>query len=104
MTIMVTEIIRKQIRIRHYTLQDVCDKINALDLGGGKVSPQNISNMLNSDDTISPILVKKIEVALNLPSNSLVGIMPEFMSERTRERVEEIERRRKVNKTNKSSN
>ena len=80
--------------------QDLVDRINRLGISEGKVSIQNVNNMLNNPNEIRPVLVKKIEIALNMPKDSLMALLPEYTYSTMQERVDRIERRRKTNKRN----
>ena len=96
--LLVSDIIRKQMKKKKMNLQDLADKINQMGLNGdkGDVYVQNIANLLNNPNEIRPVLVKKIEIALDLPRDSLIRILPEFEYSTMQERVDEIERRRKT--------
>lgn len=98
--LLVNDIIRKQLKKRKMSQQDLVDRINRLGISEGKVSIQNVNNMLNNPNEIRPVLVKKIEIALNMPKDSLMSLLPEFTYSTMQERVDRIERRRKVNKRN----
>ena len=62
--LLVNDIIRKQLKKRKMSQQDLVDRINRLGISEGKVSIQNVNNMLNNPNEIRPVLVKKIEIAL----------------------------------------
>lgn len=98
--LLVNDIIRKQLKKRKMSQQDLVDRINRLGISEGKVSIQNVNNMLNNPNEIRPVLVKKIEIALNMPKDSLMALLPEFTYSTMQERVDKIERRRKTNKRN----
>lgn len=98
--LLVNDIIRKQLKKRKMSQQDLVDRINRLGISEGKVSIQNVNNMLNDPNEIRPVLVKKIEIALNMPKDSLMALLPEYTYSTMQERVDRIERRRKINKRN----
>lgn len=98
--LLVNDIIRKQLKKRKMSQQDLVDRINRLGISEGKVSIQNVNNMLNDPNEIRPVLVKKIEIALNMPKDSLMALLPEYTYSTMQERVDKIERRRKTNKRN----
>lgn len=98
--LLVNDIIRKQLKKRKMSQQDLVDRINRLGISEGKVSIQNVNNMLNNPNEIRPVLVKKIEIALNMPKDSLMALLPEYTYSTMQERVDRIERRRKTNKRN----
>lgn len=98
--LLVNDIIRKQLKKRKMSQQDLVDRINRLGISEGKVSIQNVNNMLNDPNEIRPVLVKKIEIALNMPKDSLMALLPEYTYSTMQERVDRIERRRKTNKRN----
>ena len=98
--LLVNDIIRKQLKKRKMSQQDLVDRINRLGISEGKVSIQNVNNMLNNPNEIRPVLVKKIEIALNMPKDSLMALLPEYTYSTMQERVDKIERRRKTNKRN----
>lgn len=98
--LLVNDIIRKQLKKRKMSQQDLVDRINALGISEGKVSIQNVNNMLNDPNEIRPVLVKKIEIALNMPKDSLMALLPAYTYSTMQERVDKIERRRKTNKRN----
>lgn len=98
--LLVNDIIRKQLKKRKMSQQDLVDRINKLGISEGKVSIQNVNNMLNNPNEIRPVLVKKIEIALNMPKDSLMALLPEYTYSTMQERVDKIERRRKTNKRN----
>ena len=98
--LLVNDIIRKQLKKRKMSQQDLVDRINKLEISEGKVSIQNVNNMLNNPNEIRPVLVKKIEIALNMPKDSLMALLPEYTYSTMQERVDKIERRRKTNKRN----
>lgn len=98
--LLVNDIIRKQLKNRKMTQQDLVNRINEMGISEGKVSIQNINNLLNDPNEIRPVLVKKIEIALHMPKDSLMSLLPEFTYSTMQERVDRIERRRKTNKRN----
>lgn len=95
--LLVTDIIRKEMKKKGWDLNKLSNKINKMGLNEvGIVRPQNISNMLNDPNEIRPVLVKKIEIALKLPKDSLMRLLPEYEYSTMQERVDEIERRRET--------
>ena len=60
----------------------------------------NKDKILKLKDNYDPKKWEKIEIALNMPKDSLMSLLPEFTYSTMQERVDRIERRRKVNKRN----
>lgn len=72
------------------TQRDLTNRINELHLANGTMYKNKISEMLNGKMNITPVMARKIEIALNLPKYSLVELVGFPTNDRDKRRLEEL--------------
>ncbi len=75
---------------KNMTQQDLVNRINELHLANGTMYKNKISEMLNGQMSITTVMARKIEIALDLPKYSLVELVGFPTNDRYMRRLEEL--------------
>lgn len=70
--------------------QDLVNRINELHLANGTMYKNKISEMLNGQREITPVMARRFEIALDLPKYSLVELVSYPTNDRDKRRLEEL--------------
>ena len=73
----VNDYIKLLLKKKKWSNKQLCEELNKIEakLGDSRTTPQNITNYLNGQHNIRPKWLAKVEVALNLPQNTLISMV-----------------------------
>lgn len=73
----VNDYIKILLKKKKWTNKNLCEKLNKIEskLGDSRTTPQNITNYLNGQHDIRPKWLAKVEMALDLPQNTLISMV-----------------------------